>query len=29
VEFRVADPADFATRIGVNFDAIGATRCRW
>jgi isoleucyl-tRNA synthetase len=24
VEFRVADPADFAKRIGVNFDAIGA-----
>ena len=24
VEFRVADPADFAQRIGVNFDTIGA-----
>jgi len=24
VEFRVADPADFARRIGVNFDVIGA-----
>jgi isoleucyl-tRNA synthetase len=24
VEFRVADPADFAQRIGVSFDAIGA-----